>query len=203
MSGFILKDIMASKQTIQLYSFIFVVIVGASFRFDMGGYAMFFVGLLTIFIALNSMTIDEKSSWNKYAISMPFGRSYIAASKYLLALLCLAGSCVVLCIGRMISVSLRESISLDFWLAVIAFVTLYVLIIIPVALKWGTEKARIIILLVFYIPAFAIFAITEMGYNVDYVVLIENYKMLIPVIIGVLTVLSVSISIRICATKDY
>lgn len=203
MRGFILKDVLAIQQTIKLYLLIFLVILVASMRFDMGMYIVFFTGLITVFFPLNSIMVDEKSNWNRYAIVLPFARSYIAISKYCLSFLSLLITYLMLYLSTFVLPTLKESISFEFAVGAVTIIILYVIVVIPVALKIGTEKARIVILGVFYIPAIVLFLITEIGFHVDYIALIEENIIWIPIIIGVLTALSIFISIRICTTKDY
>ena len=204
MSAFILKDILALKHTIKLYSFIILVILVASLRYDLGLYSVFLAGMASIFYPLNSMVVDEKSNWNRFAITLPFGRSYIALSKYCFGCLSFVTVYLFVYICTLVVPTMKATISIDLLWGACAFILLYLDIMIPIALKFGTEKARFAILGIFYVPGIVVLAIGEMmGYKIDILALLEANVMWIPVVLVVLTALSIWISIRICETKDF
>lgn len=64
-----------------------------------GNYSMFayMVTLYSIFIPMTSLGYDDRSEWNKYAITMPVTRKHLVYSKYLLSILAI-GITGILCI---------------------------------------------------------------------------------------------------------
>lgn len=203
MRGMILKDIMISKRTLQFYFAILVVGIVISPFIDVGGYLMLYAALLGVMIPLQTMTDDEKNRWNQYVTALPVARNKIAICKYILAFFCIGLSYLGLYIGCFLSETMRLGLPIEMILGSMGFAVLYTIITIPLALKYGTVKSRILILVVFYIPMILLFATSQLGIDIDYLGLLERYVYMIPVIYVLLIATSMGISVRICNGKDF
>lgn len=203
MRGMILKDILISKRTLQLYFAILIAGIVISPFIDVGGYLMLYSVMIGVMVPLQTMTDDEKNRWNQYVIALPVARNKIAICKYILSFFCIGLSYLGLYMGCCLSETMKAGLPADMIIGSMGLAVLYTLIIIPLALKYGTVKSRILILVVFYIPMLLLFATTQLGIDIDYLGLLEQYIYVIPVIYIMLIIISMGISISICNRKDF
>lgn len=203
MRGLLLKDFYGTKQMLKLFLGILVVAFALSFFMDVGMYLLMYTAIFGLMIPLQSMSEDEKSNWNKYAIALPFSRRAIVFSKYAISFICIGCSCVGLFLGMYLSPSLGESMTVDMILGSLAVSVIYILLMIPLILKYGTGKTRMLIMFAFYVPLIIVYLVGEMGLSVDYIDLLETYIYIVPILIVILFIISLMISVRICATKEF
>ncbi|MCR5482000.1 MAG: ABC-2 transporter permease [Clostridia bacterium] len=117
--------------------------------------ATFVVGWLTTinaFFAISSVTYDEYDNCYPFLMSLPVTRKTYVLEKYLFGFLCGMGAwvfSVVVCFGfALFKGSIAEPLEELIILSV--FIPLFMLIvslILPAAIKWGTEKGRIALFL--------------------------------------------------------
>lgn len=203
MRGLLLKDFYGTKQMLKLFLGILVVAFALSFFMDVGMYLLMYTAIFGLMIPLQSMSEDEKSNWNKYAIALPFSRRAIVFSKYAISFICIGCSCLGLFIGMYLSPSLGESMTVDMILGSLAVSVIYILLMIPLILKYGTGKTRMLIMFAFYVPLIIVYLVGEMGLSVDYIDLLETYIYMVPILIVILFIISLMVSVRICATKEF
>lgn len=203
MRGLLLKDFYGTKQMLKLFLGILVVAFALSFFMDVGMYLLMYTAIFGLMIPLQSMSEDEKSNWNKYAIALPFSRRAIVFSKYAISFICIGCSCVGLFLGMYLSPSLGESMTVDMILGSLAVSVIYILLMIPLILKYGTGKTRMLIMFAFYVPLIIVYLVGEMGLSVDYIDLLETYIYMVPILIVILFIISLMVSVRICATKEF
>ncbi len=203
MGGLLLKDFYGTKSTLKLFFGILVVALALSFFMDVSGYLIMYAAILGIMIPLQSIAEDEKSNWNKYAIALPFSRSAIVFSKYAISFICIGASYAGLLLWMHLSPSLGESMTVDIILGALAVSILYVLLMIPLTFKYGTGKTRLLMMVAFYVPLIILYFVGEMGLSVDFIDLLETYIYMIPIIIFILFIVSLMVSVRICATKEF
>lgn len=102
-------------------------------------------------MSLNSLAADEKSGWLVYADTLPCGRKKIVASKYLLA----GAGCLIPLLLQLIAYVVANMAYGEFdierilWILCIVLVagTAHAAIMLPISLRFGTEKGRIIYIL--------------------------------------------------------
>ncbi len=155
MMGLVYKDLMAMKKQLLMYLgfYVFYGCLVSAGAFDLsilGGLTAMFGTLVTV----SSMAYDEQAKWDKFAAATPVGRKGIVAGKYLLPLVVIPVSTVltgaveaVLCLtGRS-----QEDLTVALVTTLIcAVVTVFLnAFLLPLLIKFGTEKARVLFLLLF------------------------------------------------------
>ena len=202
MKGLLLKDILNLKQQAKLYLIVIAVwlVIGISNQ-D----ANFFVGLILIcalFFPISATAYDEKAKWDRYVLTMPVSKSDIVMSKYLLSLLCaLMGSVISLIAGIAISSDLKETLLSFMFFISLALILLS--IVLPAIFKYGVEKGRIIIILVFLIPTLFGLAFSKLDIPLPSEKILMQVIYFSPVISIVFILCSISISKRIYAHKEF
>lgn len=203
MRGIVLKDILESKRTIQLYFGILMIGIIISSFINVKAFLTIYTALFGIMITLQAMAYDEKNHWNQYAIVLPIPRNRIAICKYTLSFLCIGVSYAGLYIGTCLSKTLQSELPVEIILGGLMATVLYTLVIIPLTFKYGTNKSRFLMLGVFYIPVFLYYIIEQLEINIDYLALLKKYQHMLPIIYIIFIIVSVKISIHICNKKEF
>ena len=155
MTGLLYKDFLALKGHLSTYVVFFVIYGGlcAAGVFTpsvLGG----MVVLISIITPMTTVTSDDISRWNRFAIATPACRRGVVAGKYLFTLLMVLLSTAVV---SLLMVALSPTGRLDaplgeVLLAVLACGGIALLmnaVVLPLLLKFGAEKARMVSMALF------------------------------------------------------
>ena len=157
MTGLLYKDFLALKGHLSTYVVFFVIYGGlcAAGVFSpsvLGG----MVVLISIITPMTTVTSDDISRWNRFAVASPACRRGVVAGKYLFTLLMVLLSTAVV---SLLMVALSPTGRLDaplgeVLLAVLACGGIALLmnaVVLPLLLKFGAEKARMISMALFLV----------------------------------------------------
>lgn len=218
MFGLIIKDLCSSKKSSKMILllcifYFFIGIMAKNFQVLNIGVAVFLV-----IIPINALAFDEKSKFEKYALTMPISRKELILSKYLLGII-LGFVCLI--IGFLLNiisyyfldiVITSKSIIIMF---TYFFVTIIILFItLPIFFKYGTQKARFVLFAIFSIPFLVILIAKTAKFDFNKVSnYIENswltslgiYSILALVIVFTLVIFIISllISYKIYEKKEF
>ncbi|TWH56834.1 ABC-2 family transporter [Desulfitobacterium sp. LBE] len=207
MKGLIIKDIFALRQQgkILLALFVFYAVYSAVFK-NLSMLAAIIV-LLCVMLPVTTMAYDEKSKWDKYALSMPIPRKTIVLSKYLFAIIAeLLGVAIVVILGGIIilftgEMAIRELLIMT--LAVGGIGLFFLTLILPILFRFGVEKARFIMLLVFFVPTMIVMMLPQLGIESPSAQILRPLGYLSPLIVAGILLLSIKISIGIYNRKEF
>lgn len=156
MKALLLKDVYNIAHNLKTL-LVMLAVMGAVFLYS-GGVETFTVVVTVIFgtMVITTMSMDEASKWNRYALAMPVRRRDIVREKYLLQFcFCLVGMLLGLAIA-VVAGLLRQNLALAPLCAIaLAGVGVSLLagsVLIPLLYKFGAEKARMLLMLVYLIP---------------------------------------------------
>lgn len=114
----------------------------------------FLGGILAVFSVLITITTcayDERSGWDKYALTMPVGKRELVLSKYVISLLTLAvGMLVFVGLNLLLQIEPSEFLLLTGIFTALGLIVMDV--VLPIIFRFGTEKGRILLILVFLVP---------------------------------------------------
>ncbi len=98
MKGLLIKDLCVITKQLKIFLVAIVVLslLGGSSNSLL---AMYFGAILP----LTSFSYDEKAKWNEFAVMMPFSKSELVLSKFLLGYLCIAGAALLVFTSSLIS----------------------------------------------------------------------------------------------------
>ncbi len=163
MKSLVLKDlyniIHNSRSMLFILLFFAVVFLPSS---GIQGY-IYTCAILCSMMIVTTFSFDERSNWSPYALSMPVSRNDLVAGKYIvLFLFSAAGVLSGLIFGTVgsfihksagvVPETLSEMPLSMAALTALAFSTVFGSISIPLTLKFGAEKGRILIFASFFIP---------------------------------------------------
>ena len=167
-------------------------------------------------MGLNSLSYDTSAGWDRYADALPYGRRRVVTAKYLMMLLGMLGAMAVLLgmIGlRVLLAALPVGLPLDGFsgaqvLAIVGIMlmtaTLYAVVLMPMAIKFGLEKTRL--LYVIFICAGVLF-LTEYLPTAGYVLPVGMRREVLAagfvLVCGILWVVSWRISVGIYQKKEF
>ena len=156
MFGFVCKDFFVGRKN-TLYYFGFLVIYGVLSAAGVFPYSILagIVAMVGLMLPMSSFAYDDQARWEKFAAATPAGRRGVVQGKYLFTLLVtLAAS--VLSGALLTALYLLGKTDAEVWwepLAVVGACTCFTLLLdsifLPFLLKFGSEKARMLSMLVF------------------------------------------------------
>ena len=148
----IYKDVMVllkNGKTILLFMLVFL--VAAAVKPATPAFLIYPVVALST-MTTNTLSYDETYRWEQYADALPYGRRRIVTAKFLLSLLCLGvtAALFLLTMGAASLISGTAQWDNLLWSLelLVVLTTIYTVLILPVALRFGLQKSRVVLLLV-------------------------------------------------------
>ncbi len=221
MRGLLEKDFrltLTRKQTILIF---FVMALVMSFSMD-GSFTIGYLTMLSSIVAIGTLSYDEYDNGYAFLMTLPFDRKTYVLEKYLFSFLMTAGAwcvgAVLYFAGSFVSPGSGKAVGqlvgeLPMLLALIPVLYLSAAVMIPIRLKYGSEKSRTVLFIIFGIIAVLIFGINNLpdGLANPFSQLAQTLEGLSPAVI-LLTLFAVSAvlsgvsclwSIRIMENKEF
>lgn len=201
MKGLLLKDLVNLKQQTKIYIIVIAIWLAIALTSQDGSFLGGMICVLSVMLPITTLSYDEKAKWDKYVLSMPVSRKQVVVSKYILALaLSFIGCLISFAFNLFITKDASQSIIMSsmFW----AFSIVAFCIILPLIYKFGVEKGRALILIVFLAPTVLVILLSKLNIPLPSKEFLYNLKFVIPVIIITVLILSCYISIKIFKNKD-
>jgi len=205
MKGLILKDLLSLRKELKIYIVFIAFYTALSI---VSNDTSMLAGMICIFctmLPITSLAYDEKAHWDKYALSTPITRKDLVLSKYILGIFCSSiGALIALVLsirGNGISQQLITQ-TIILWAISIAFLA----VLLPILLKLGVEKGRLIMMIIFGSPAIIGMILIKSGFpkpNQEIIDLLIKFAPIIAVL-SVITalVLSICTSLKIYSKKE-
>ena len=156
MTGFLIKDFLYLKQHAKFFLLLVVFYAVLFSSFQKEGVASFLTTLIVVMgttLVLNSFAYDELAKWDRFAFSLPVTRTQTVLSKYLFTLILGA---IFSLFGLIATVSAsRGNLQTEDWITVyVAFCVSILLpsVLIPLIYRFGLQKARVAMLVLFLVP---------------------------------------------------
>ena len=217
MTGLIWKDFMVSKRTVKAYLGIMIFYAALTV---MGMFSVTFVtafvSVMLIMLPISAFAYDEQAKWDRYAMSLPMGRSRVVGARYLFTLLIVLGSLAfALLAGVAVAVTGKGDLMevLVSALTTLAAGLLIADVLLPLCYKVGPERARPYLYALVFIPALGLFLAYRMGIHIDTSWLDRLARSSPAAVLGLfslpllaalaLTFVSYLISCRVAAGKEY
>ena len=217
MRGLIEKDLrltISRKQTLLIF-FIMVLSVGMSMD---GTFIVGYMTMLGAIIAVGTISYDEFDNGYAFLMTLPFERKTYVSEKYLFCLCMEAAAwCVgalIYCLGSLVrSGGGNPAADLPMLASLIPALFLSVSVFIPLVLKYGSEKSRVALFMVFGLTALAAFGAKQAmsGQEQAFAGLEKALDALPPAVIlliltavcGLLSFISYLVSLRIMEKKEF
>ncbi|QDQ01787.1 ABC-2 transporter permease [Lysinibacillus fusiformis] len=208
MTALIVKDLMTIQRQLKAQAFFLILILMMSVFMQQGTILFSFIVFIVTIQAITALTYDELCNWDKYVNTLPISMSDIVLSKYLLSIILMIISLVialpfVLLINRFTNHIATTDFILTFCLIVTTAFCMLALLL-PIYIKFGSIKGRIILLALCFIPGFFIGLLDE--YVTDFLVALSklnNFGYFAPIVGLFILWLSSLISTGIYKRKDF
>ncbi len=217
MRGLIEKDIrltLIRKQTLFIF-LAMALVMGISMD---GTFVITYLTMLAMIAAIGTISYDEFDNGFAFLMTLPFGRKTYVKEKYLFSLIMtVAAWCFGVVVNIAITISRHGGAGLadDLIMATAAIPSIYMVvgIIIPLQLKYGSEKSRLVLFGIFGICAVLIYAVKTLPIDVVKPLVglfnslqgLPGYTILLTLVIAciVVTFVSYMISARIMEKKEF
>ncbi len=207
MKGLILKDLYQTARYCRTMLLILAVFLGVSLVNPDNIFFTFYPCLLCSMIPVSLLSYDERSHWDKFSLALPYTRSQLVASKYIIGLILNAAALAVSLIAYAVrgaiagqSVTAGELLSVGEFMAAVSMAA--PALCLPWIFKLGTEKGRI----VFYAAIVLFFGLagvlTRGGASMDPGAFPAGVHLL-PVLMAALYAGSCALSIVFVKNKEY
>ena len=212
MKGLILKDIYNMKGYGKSLLFI-IVIFALAFKEQGSATLIVTFTIMSSILIINSLAQDEMYKWYQMVLSMPVTCHQLILAKYIVS----AGyAFAALLTGTLVSVILQasgwfpaEDITSILAVMAVSFLIalLFIALIIPVNLKFGVQKGRLLLLSLVALPLLLTMVIAALGATIPSVMFygLSPYAIVFGSIaaVAVLVVVSYFISVRIMRKKEF
>lgn len=203
MKGLIIKDILMIKNNIKLLSIAFLVwlILSSTQNNDI----TFVLPFLAIMIFISTFSYDDYNNWNAYAITLPNGRKNVVKSKYIASIIL---TVVIALICGVISYIFYKTKMLNLIQQLsgsLVGVIIVISLLYPIMFKYGSEKGRIITMLL-VIGTVCISGLISKIINIPekYMNIFSNYETAFLAVISIVSlIISYIISKKIYLKKEY
>ncbi|HAT4375531.1 TPA: ABC-2 transporter permease, partial [Clostridioides difficile] len=178
MKGLILKDLLNLKGNVK---FILLFIIMFGFMSSLGdGNVNNFIGVIIVLcttMIVSTFSYDDLNKWDSYVLTMPINRNDIVLSKYLTMLIfSFTGVLVSLIVSVTIgyfknTLILNETLLIN--ALILSISVCFGSLILPLIYKFGTERARLLIILCFLVPTLALLVFKSILENISSPISIE------------------------------
>lgn len=208
MRGLILKDLFILKQNYKTFFVLIIFFILAMFQNSSAASFTSVINAVFTMMITTTISYDNLAKWDKYALTMPITRKEMVLSKYICSIIfnligLVLGIVIVFAMGIV-----RNNLNItEIFISAISsaiVMIIFISLMFPLVYKFGVEKFRIFLILIFMIPVFFILALRNMT-NVGE--LIDKWLIYIiisvPIIAVIGFVLSYFISIKIYENKEF
>ncbi|EGT4702863.1 ABC-2 transporter permease [Clostridioides difficile] len=211
MKGLILKDLLNLKGNIK---FILLFIIMFGFMSSLGdGNVNNFIGVIIVLcttMIVSTFSYDDLNKWDSYVLTMPINRNDIVLSKYLTMLIF---SFIGVLVSLIVSVTIgyfKNTLILNETLLINALIlsisVCFGSLILTLIYKFGTERARLLMILCFLVPTLALLVFKSILENISSPISIEiilnTLVYSLPFVAILLFVISYFISSKIYSKKE-
>ncbi|KGR75472.1 hypothetical protein CD29_17910 [Ureibacillus manganicus DSM 26584] len=153
-----MKDFLMLSKQIKMMLILFAFFMIISLLTDMTIVLIIFALIFASLQLTTAFAFDEMSKWDKYANTLPIDRKTIVQSKYVLGLILVVGGILIFTPFVYFSNEFHSQVSLlelfKGFVLVLSIALIYISVTIPFFIKFGTQKGRIIIFAIVFIPVF-------------------------------------------------
>ncbi|QAT48524.1 ABC-2 transporter permease [Caproiciproducens sp. NJN-50] len=165
MTGLILKDLLYLKQTakvlISLLVFYLALFTATGSKDSASGILSGVVIMLTIILSSNAFAYDEAAKWRVYELSLPVAKSRIVLARYLITLIF---STALALLSLFLELIVFRGVTMETAAALLASWSLSLLfcaILFPAMYKYGTQKARLLLMAIVLLPVLGLMLLSK------------------------------------------
>lgn len=206
MLGLIIKDLLVCKKNLRTVLILVAIFTVFGLTSDDTSFITLITCLYFSMMVLTAFAYDTQAKWDAYGMTMPVSRSETVLAKYLLgAILSAAGTVLSLIVNMGIALYKHNPIVPDLIVAqLVVFGVSFVIlgIIIPLIYRFGVEKTRLIMIVIFVLPSLLVLFFAESNIPAPSENILRILVTLSPFLVVAWIVLSYLISVRIFTKKE-
>lgn len=202
MKGLLLKDILNFKKQGLIYIFLIALWFFIGIRNKDIYYLSGVIAMVTLLIPITVISYDEKANWERYALTMPISKGTIVISRYLLTIcVSIIGGVFSTIAGILISTNIKEVLLTN--MSVISLGLLVISFAFPFIFKYGVDKGRIIMVILFVVPTLLLTFASEFKIAMPSEEVITKFIYFLPLIVLVIIICSIQVSKKIYSKKEF
>lgn len=216
MTGLIKYDLMQIASGVKggfvLVYLIFVAVL--SVVGEMGGMFSYIIVFLGVMFGIAAFNYEESYHWDRYTAALPVSVRQIVLARYIMVGICLlAGLAAGVLLSGISFAAGNLHMALGEWMVAMAqtaiVAVLYVEIMIPVMYRFGAERGRIAMLILFFVlwaAAYGIISLVEAASAEQLAILsisLSGMTLIGAVVVLALLPVSIGISARIRSKKEF
>ena len=167
MIGLIMKDILVMRKLLKSYLLLIVIyIILAYLDFFDYSFIITFVQIILAVMPISAFAYDEQSKWDRYAMSLPLGRSKVVGARYLFVLALTLFTVAMGLAGTALLYLAHQVDPLEMFVALMVSTAIGLLlptILLPLSYKLGAERARPYLYAIIFIPVIAVVLLAKAG----------------------------------------
>ena len=216
MTGLIMKDFLVMRKMLRSYLLMIVVYtILAYLDFFDYSFIITFVQVALSVLPISAFAYDEQAKWDRYAMSLPLGRSRVVGARYLFVLLLSLFTVAFGLAGTALLYLAHQADFLEMFVTLMVSTAIGLLIptiLLPLSYKLGAERARPYLYAIVFIPVIA-FVLLVKAEIIDFSALNRLNGLSPTAILGGSTLLPLAglaglavsylISCRVAAGKEY
>ena len=203
MTGLILKDILNLKKQAKVYLLLVIFYFAIGVVNENSSMFSSMMTMVAVMIPITAMSYDERSKWDRYALTMPISRASIVVSRYLLGVIFLIIAYVLSILVNMVFSRLYTTENILINIASLSAGITIMSAIFPILFKFGVEKGRILMMLVLFVPIAFVAIASKLGISMPDEETIKSFIYLSPIIAAVIFLVSIYISLSIYKKKEF
>ena len=194
MRGMIYKDFLVQRKQLGYYGVFFLVYTLLAVTGVMPAAIMYTMTVLIgMLVPMSTFAYDDLARWNKYAAATPAGRRGVVAGKYVFSLLAVllaaAFSAVLVVAVLMLKPELGAVDEMLIGLLICTLISILIdAVILPVFIKFGAEKSRVISIIIFVAIFGGILLLGQLAETMDGIVIPEWFFLALPGLLVLLTI---------------
>ncbi|CDM70219.1 putative membrane protein [Clostridium bornimense] len=202
MKGLLLKDILNFKKQGLMFIFLIALWFFIGIKNKDIYYLSGIIAMLTLLIPITVISYDEKAKWERYALTMPISKGTIVISRYVLTIcVSVIGGILSTIAGLIISTNIKEVLLIN--MSVISLGLLVISFAFPFIFKYGVDKGRIIMVILFVVPTLFLTFASEFKIAMPSEEVIMQFIYFLPLVVLVIIICSIQVSKMIYSKKEF
>ncbi len=204
MSGLLYKDLVLlwkSSKSFLLMAMVFVCVGLADTEMS---YFWVFPCILAGNLSVTLLSLDERDKWLEYCCALPVSRRQVVTGKYLISFLVLLGMLVFMGLALVLRMAVTDTWNLDTMLLLLSVLLAAGLVMpgvmLPMMLKFGVEKGRLVYLACVGIMAAVVGALS--GLEVKLNTSVSMLPLILTVVAGVIYGISWLVSVKLYERRE-
>lgn len=167
MTGLIWKDLLMMRKVLKSYLLLIgIYVVLAYLDFFDYSFIITFTQIILAVMPISAFAYDEQAKWDRYALSLPLGRSRVVGARYLFVLLLTLFTVALGLAGTALLYLAQQAEPLEMFITLMVSTTIGLIIptiLLPLSYKLGAERARPYLYAIIFIPVIAVVLLAKAG----------------------------------------